>query len=136
MFEHFLRAQEGTYANAVRELRSGRKITHWMWFVFPQLKRLGRSATAMRFGLTGLEEARDYAAHPILGARLRECVAIANSLDNCSARELFGSPNDAKFRSCLTLFLRATGEAVFRQALEKYYAGGEDPLTIRELEFD
>lgn len=134
MFAHFLEAQERVYGAVTAELRAGEKRSHWMWFIFPQLKALGRSATALRFGLEGLEDARAYAAHALLGARLRECVGLANAVQQRSAEQIFGFPDVLKFRSCLTLFGRATGEAVFRAGLTKYYGGAEDTLTVRELD--
>lgn len=134
MFEHFIAAQAPVYAQVLTELRAGRKRSHWMWFIFPQLRELGRSETARRFGLAGLEEARAYAAHPLLGARLRECVALAAAIEAASAHEVFGFPDDLKFRSCVTLFLAATGEALFGQALARYYDGEADPLTLQALD--
>ena len=133
MFQPFLDAQAGVYEQALAELRAGRKQSHWMWFIFPQLKALGRSSTAKLFGLADLDEARAYAAHPLLGARLRACVAAAGAIEHTSAHEIFGFPDDLKFRSCLTLFLRATGEDLFRASLVKYYDGEEDPLTVAAL---
>lgn len=128
-----MEAQDGCYAAVLAELRAGRKRTHWMWFIFPQLRALGRSETAQRFGLADLDEARAYAEHEVLGPRLRECVGLANAVSGRTAREIFGTPDDLKFRSCLTLFLRATGEPAFREALQRYYDGAEDPLTLTEL---
>ncbi|MBL8542319.1 MAG: DUF1810 domain-containing protein [Hyphomonadaceae bacterium] len=133
MFEHFIEAQAGVYTLALAELRAGRKRSHWMWFIFPQLRALGRSTTAQRFGLAGLEEAQAYAAHDLLGARLRECVGLANAVEGKSALDLFGPPDDLKYRSCATLFLRATEEQLFRDALDKFYGGAEDPLTLEAL---
>ncbi|MBC7769455.1 MAG: DUF1810 domain-containing protein [Phycisphaerales bacterium] len=133
MFEHFIIAQAPLYPQVLAELRAGRKRSHWMWFIFPQLRALGRSPTAQRFGLEGAVEARAYAAHPVLGARLRECVALAKAIEGRSANEVFGSPDDLKFRSCATLFLAATGEQLFQDALDKYYGGVEDPLTLEAL---
>ena len=132
MFQHFLDAQAGVYDQMLRELRTGQKQSHWMWFILPQLKALGRSDTAKHFGLADLDEAKAYAAHSVLGVRLRECVSLANAVEGKSANDIFGSPDDLKFRSCLTLFARATGEDIFRAALAKYY-GAEDPLTLAEL---
>lgn len=133
MFEHFVAAQEGVYRDVLEELRAGRKRSHWMWFIFPQLRVLGRSSTAQRFGLADLEEARAYAAHDLLGARLRTCVALANAVEAKSANELFGWPDDLKYRSCVTLFRAATGEAVFQQALDRFYDGEADALTLEAL---
>lgn len=133
MFDHFIEAQDRVWPQVEAELRAGAKATHWMWFVFPQLRALGRSPTALRFGLADLAEARAYAAHPVLGARLRTCVALANAVTERSALEVFGSPDDLKYRSCLTLFARATGEPVFRAGLARYFGDAEDPLTVAAL---
>ena len=130
MFEHFVAAQEPVYAEVLAELRAGRKQTHWMWFIFPQLKALGRSATALRFGIADLAEARAYLAHPVLGARLRECAEIVNGVGGKTAHEIFGSPDDVKLRSSMTLFAHAAEDAApFRRVLERYYDGAEDALT-------
>jgi uncharacterized protein (DUF1810 family) len=135
MFEHFVMAQEQVYPAVLAELTAGAKRTHWMWFIFPQLRALGRSERAIRFGLADLEEAKAFLAHPVLGARLRECTRIVNGVDGKSANEIFGSPDDLKFRSSMTLFSRAApGESVFRGALETYYGGEEDALTVKLLE--
>ena len=113
------------------ELRSGRKRTHWMWFVFPQLAALGMSAMAKRFGISSLDEARAYLAHAVLGPRLRECCALLLGVNGRSIEEILGHPDDLKFRSCLTLFLQAApSEAVFSQCLVKYYGGVPDPRTM------
>lgn len=133
MFEHFVTAQAPVYAQVLAELGAGRKRSHWMWFIFPQLRSLGRSETAWRFGLADVEEARAYAAHPVLGARLRECVALANAITGANANQVFGSPDDLKFRSCVTLFLAATGEALFQAALDRFYHGEGDALTLEAL---
>lgn len=133
MFEHFITAQAPAYTDVLAELRAGHKRSHWMWFIFPQLRELGRSSTAKFYGLAGSHEARAYAAHDLLGARLRECVALANAVPDRSADQVFGSPDDLKYRSCVTLFNVATGEAVFQHALDRYYAGVGDPLTLSAL---
>jgi uncharacterized protein (DUF1810 family) len=131
MFEHFVTAQDHVYAAVAAELAAGQKRTHWMWFIFPQLRALGRSERAIRYGLADLEEAKAYLAHPVLGARLKECTRLVNRVDGKSAHEVFGSPDDMKFRSSMTLFARAAPEEpVFRAALEKYCGGEEDPLTL------
>jgi len=135
----FLAAQEPCFAQALQELAAGAKASHWMWFIFPQLRGLGLSVTARRFGLAGLEEARAYLAHPLLGARLRECTRCALAVQGRTASEIFGSPDDLKFRSCLTLFAQAAAAApgpenrVFGEALAKFYGGEGDPLTLRLL---
>ena len=113
------------------ELRAGRKRSHWMWFVFPQLRGLGTSAMAQHYGLASLDEARAYLAHPVLGARLRECCALMQAVPARSAHEILGSPDDLKYRSCLTLFaLAAPQEALFREGLERFYGGQRDPRTL------
>ena len=134
VFDHFIDAQRPVYPQVLAELRSGLKRSHWMWFIFPQLRELGRSHTAQRYGLGGLEDAKAYAEHPLLGARLRECVRLANAVEGKTARQLFGTPDDLKYRSCVTLFLAATGQPLFQEALERFYGGEGDPLTVAALE--
>lgn len=138
MFEHFLKAQEPLHAAIAAELAAGRKQTHWMWFVFPQLRGLGRSPLAQFYGLEGPDEARAYLAHPVLGERLRECTGLVlGHAGRRSLHAIFGSPDDLKFRSSMTLFARAAeaedGVAPFRQALELFCDGEEDPLTLALL---
>lgn len=133
MFKHFVEAQRGVYDQVLDELRAGRKRSHWMWFIFPQLRVLGHSSTAQRFGLKGAREAAAYASHVVLGARLRECVVLANAVEGRTALELFGPPDDLKYCSCVTLFLVATNEPLFQQALDKYYGGVADRLTLEAL---
>lgn len=131
----FVQAQEGVYARALEEIRRGRKTSHWMWFVFPQLRGLGSSLTARLYGLSGLEEARAYLAHPVLGPRLRDCAQAAAELAGRTAREVFGSPDDLKLRSSLTLFAAADpGELLFRRALDALCGGERDPATLRLLD--
>ena len=131
MFEHFVTAQDPVYTAVLAELAAGQKRTHWMWFIFPQLRALGRSERAIRYGLADLGEAKAYLAHPVLGERLKECTRLVNGVEGKSAHEIFGSPDDMKFRSSMTTFARAAPEEpVFRAALEKYYGGEEDPLTL------
>jgi uncharacterized protein (DUF1810 family) len=128
--ERFVQAQDPVYASVVAELRDGRKRSHWMWFVFPQIAGLGRSATAQHYAIGSLEEARAYLAHPVLGARLRECASLALAVQGRTAHQLFGDPDDMKFRSSMTLFARAApGEAVFRDCLDKYFDGEPDAAT-------
>lgn len=132
--KRFLDAQDPVYERVLGELRSGRKTTHWMWFVFPQIEGLGSSPMAQRYAISGREEAAAYAAHPVLGARLRECTTAVNELEGRSAHDVFGSPDDLKFRSCMTLFSRCAAEPrPFRETLEKYFGGREDELTVRKL---
>ena len=131
MFEHFVEAQAAVFARVIDELAAGRKEAHWMWFVFPQLRALGRSPTAQRFGLASLEDARAYLRHPLLGPRLIRCTALVNAVEGRTAHEIFGSPDDLKFRSSMTLFHRAApDEPAFRAALDKYYGGEGDALTL------
>jgi len=127
----FVDAQAGVYGTVLAELRAGRKQTHWMWFIFPQLAALGRSPTAKFYGLAGLEEAREYLRHEVLGPRLRECTELVNAVTGRSAHEIFGTPDEMKFRSCVTLFRLAGGGEVFGEALRRYYGGMEDEATVR-----
>ena len=127
----FLAAQAPVIDQVRTELRAGRKRSHWMWFVFPQLRGLGFSSMAQRYGIASLAEARAYLAHPVLGPRLVECCTLVLQVPERPALEILGSPDDLKFRSCLSLFsLAAPGEAVFRQGLERFYAGEPDPRTV------
>lgn len=130
----FIEAQAGCYPRVLAELAAGEKASHWMWFIFPQLQGLGSSPMARRYALSGLAEARAYLGHPTLGARLRECTNVVLALDGRTAHEIFGSPDDLKLRSCLTLFARASPqERLFGEALAKYFGGESDPLTLRLL---
>jgi len=132
--QRFIEAQAPVYPAVEAELRAGRKASHWMWFIFPQLEGLGRSGTARFYAITGLEEARAYLAHPILGQRLVHCVALVNAVEGRSAHEIFGSPDDLKFRSSVTLFREAVPEnALFQAALDKYFGGEPDPATLALL---
>lgn len=132
--QRFVDAQHGCYDAVLAELRQGRKRTHWMWFVFPQLAGLGHSPMARRYSLRDLQEARAYAAHPLLGARLRECVELSVAIEPAEASAVFGTPDDLKLRSCLTLFQRAVpDEPLFRDALEHWFGGRPDPRTLELL---
>jgi uncharacterized protein (DUF1810 family) len=132
--QRFVDAQAGSYDHALDELRRGRKTSHWMWFVFPQIVGLGSSPMAQRYAIGSLEEAQAYLAHPLLGDRLRACVAATLPHAARGSRPLFGSPDDVKFRSSLTLFaLAAPQELVFQQALETFYDGQFDPRTLEIL---
>jgi uncharacterized protein (DUF1810 family) len=129
----FVEAQDGAYPQALAELRAGSKQSHWIWYVFPQIAGLGSSAMSARFAIGSLEEAQAYLAHPLLGPRLAECVDAVNALEGRSARQVFG-PDDAKFRSCLTLFHRAAPqERRFVEALGKYFGGELDERTLEQL---
>lgn len=130
----FVRAQAPVYRGVVEELRGGRKRGHWMWFVFPQLSGLGSSPMADRYGISGLDEARAYLRHGLLGPRLRECARLVNGVQGRSAAEIFGSPDDLKLRSSMTLFARAADDNEdFTALLDRYYDGREDPLTVARL---
>ena len=132
--QHFIAAQEPVFSQVTAELRAGAKRSHWMWFVFPQIAGLGFSAMAQRCAIASLDEARAYLAHPILGPRLRACVQLVLDVSGRDAHAVFGSPDDVKFRSSLTLFARAApGEALFPDALVKYYGGAEDAATLTKL---
>ena len=127
----FLKAQEHDYARALSEIRSGRKRSHWMWYIFPQIQGLGFSQTAQFYAIQDLAEAKDYLAHPVLGARLKEISAALLELDGLSASEIFGYPDDLKLRSCMTLFRMADlNEPIFLEVLEKYYDGKPDSRTV------
>ena len=129
--ERFVAAQAAVIDDVYEELRRGRKTSHWMWFIFPQLEALGMSAMARRFGIASLAEARAYLAHPVLGPRLLACCALLLDVQNRNIHEILGHPDDLKFRSCLTLFRQAAPEeALFSQCLDKYYGGLPDPLTV------
>jgi uncharacterized protein (DUF1810 family) len=127
----FIEAQQPVYDRALHELRAGRKATHWMWFVFPQLRGLGRSEMAERFGLSGAAEAQGYLQHPVLGPRLLESVTTLLQHRDKSALDILGHPDDLKLRSCLTLFAAiAPDEAVFQEALERFFGGEMDARTV------
>ena len=132
--QRFVDAQVAAYDAALAELRDGHKRTHWMWFIFPQIAGLGHSAMAQRYAISGLEEARAYLAHPLLGARLRECTEAVNTHTDRSAHAIFGSPDDVKFRSSMTLFAAAAPqEPLFRKAIDHFY-GSDDPATLERLD--
>ncbi|PWJ77619.1 uncharacterized protein (DUF1810 family) [Pseudaminobacter salicylatoxidans] len=130
----FIRAQDTVLARVRTELKEGRKASHWMWFVFPQIAGLGTSTMSRHYAIGSLEEARAYLAHPVLGPRLRECVDILLALPPLSAHEIFGSPDDRKLHSSLTLFAQAApGETLFTHALERYFGGAADMATVKLL---
>ena len=129
--DRFLAAQASVFDEVRAELSAGRKRSHWMWFIFPQLRGLGQSAMAQHYGLASLAEARAYLAHPVLGPRLRDCTGLVNAVQGRSAEEILGSVDALKFRSCMTLFAAAgPDEGAFRAALDRYYGGMEDPKTL------
>jgi uncharacterized protein (DUF1810 family) len=130
--ERFVTAQAPVFETVLAELRAGRKRTHWMWFVFPQLASLGRSSTARFYGIGAIDEARAYLAHPLLGPRLDLCTRIVLASQSPSLNAIFGSPDDLKFRSCMTLFSRAADnpDNPFRQALDRWCGGQPDEQTL------
>ena len=133
--ERYVRAQAPVFAQVCAELAAGRKQSHWMWFIFPQLRGLGSSPMAERYAIDSLEEARAYLAHPLLGERLRTCTLLVNRVESRSVQAIFGYPDYLKFRSSITLFAHAAtrGGEPFSEALRKYFAGEEDPLTRERL---
>jgi uncharacterized protein (DUF1810 family) len=132
--QRFVDAQDRVYEQVLDELRAGRKRSHWIWFVFPQIAGLGSSATAARYAIASLEEARAYVNHDVLGPRLRACTRLVNAVQDRSIGEIFGSPDDMKVRSSMTLFAHATDDnGDFVELLTRYYDGQEDPLTLRRL---
>ena len=132
--DRFVTAQDPVLGRVRAELQAGAKRTHWMWFVFPQLAGLGRSDTARYYALASLDEARGYLGHPLLGSRLIECTKLVNAVEGRSAHQIFGSPDDLKFHSSMTLFASARpDEPVFADALDKYFGGAPDRLTMERL---
>jgi uncharacterized protein (DUF1810 family) len=138
----FVDAQAGVYEQACAELRAGQKRSHWMWFVFPQIRGLGSSEMAVQYAISGREEARAYLDHPVLGARLRECAGIVVELEGKTVEEIFGYPDDLKFHSSMTLFDEAAAlfaevegpaERVFHEALKKYFGGKTDRGTLERI---
>jgi uncharacterized protein (DUF1810 family) len=131
----FVDAQNPVYAQVLSELRQGRKQSHWMWYIFPQVAGLGASIMSQRFALTSLAEAQDYLAHPVLGSRLVECTEVMLPHEGLSARTILGSPDDMKFRSSMTLFDAAATEkgSPFERALEKFFSGQRDDKTLALL---
>ena len=134
--QRFVAAQDagGTYDHATAELRGGRKTSHWMWFIFPQIAGLGYSPTSQLYAITSLDEARAYLAHPVLGARLTECATILVGLTGRTAEQIFGEVDALKLRSSITLFMHAaTREPVFRQVLDQYFDGEPDSATENRI---
>lgn len=135
--DRFVTAQEATYARVVTELTRGLKTSHWMWFIFPQVAGLGSSEMSRRYAIGSMEEAQAYLAHPSLGARYRECVAVLQDLVSTTAEVVFGSVDAAKLRSSLTLFAEAApGDLLFAAALERWFDGERDERTIDKLRAD
>ena len=132
--ERFIKAQAGIYETAVYELKNGHKTSHWMWFIFPQIKGLGFSSMSIQYSISSRPEAEEYLNHPILGSRIRECTRIVLSIDNLSAKQIFGSIDELKFRSSMTLFNYVqTNENIFELVLAKYFKGQQDNRTLEIL---
>lgn len=132
--QRFVDAQARVYDRVVEELRAGQKRSHWMWFVFPQLRGLGSSPTAQHYGIESLDEARAYLEHEVLGPRLRECARLVSAVQNRSVEQIFGWPDNLKLKSSMTLFARATADNQdFVALLDQHYAGAEDPQTVARL---
>ena len=129
----FVEAQAPDYDRALRELRSGKKESHWMWYIFPQFEGLGHSSTSRRYSIKSVAEARAYLSHPVLGPRLRECAAVVHGIAGRSALEIFGSPDDLKLHSSVTLFAQLSNDVVFPALLEKYFENQADSVTLRLL---
>jgi uncharacterized protein (DUF1810 family) len=133
--QRFVEAQAGVWGQVCSELRAAQKRSHWMWFVFPQIRGLGSSEMAVRYGISGAEEARAYLDHPVLGERLRDCSGLVVGLEGKSLEEIFGYPDNLKFHSSMTLFAEVEGptERVFHKALTKYFGGKTDQATLDRL---
>ena len=128
--QRFVDAQHMVYANVAAELKRGEKRSHWMWFIFPQVVGLGFSSMAERFAIASPEEAIAYLGHEVLGSRLRECTRLVLDVKNKTAHEIFGSPDDLKFRSSMTLFDAVSDDPIFGEAIARYYAGDKDQATL------
>jgi len=132
--DRFVAAQAPLFKQVLSELQSGVKMGHWMWFIFPQIRGLGRSPISIEYAISSLEEAKAYLQHPVLGPRLKECTRLVLLVEGRTALEIFGSPDDMKFRSSMTLFAKAAGnDDIFERALEKYFHGVPDRLTLERL---
>jgi uncharacterized protein (DUF1810 family) len=135
--QRFVDAQDPIYDQVRSELKEGHKRNHWMWFVFPQIDGLGHTSLARKFAISSLDEAKAYLEHPIVGPRLIECTKLVIGIERRAIEQIFGYPDDLKFRSSMTLFSRAAGDnSVFEEALKKYFRGEHDRLTIDRLEGD
>jgi uncharacterized protein (DUF1810 family) len=131
----FVEAQNPVYSRVCDELRKGRKMSHWMWFIFPQIAGLGFSSMSRRFSITSLDEARAYLDHPVLGPRLIECTKLVCAIPQKTIHEILGSPDDMKFRSCMTLFCQAADQPdLFKDALKRYFSGQLDTLTLERIQ--
>lgn len=131
--DRFLKAQEDSYSRALREIQSGQKKSHWMWYIFPQLKGLGRSETALYYGIKDLKEAQEYTKNKVLWMRLLEITQALREIDTSDPTAVFGSPDDKKLRSSMTLFLSISGDTIFQKVLDKFYHGEMDPVTLRMI---
>lgn len=131
--DRFLEPQKSSYAIALGEVRNGRKVSHWMWYIFPQLRGLGQSNVAWYYGIEDLDEAKAYLDHPVLGQRLREITQTALGLSETDPMKIFGWPDDMKFRSCMTLFAQVSGDDLFTRVLDKFFGGQEDSMTLELL---
>ena len=132
--QRFIDAQSSIYEQVCEELRAGRKRSHWMWFIFPQIAGLGHSETARFYAIQSIDEAKAYLEHPVLGSRLLECTSLVMLVSGKSIHDILGSPDDMKFRSCMTLFARAGADnKPFEDAIEKYFGGRHDPRTLERL---
>ncbi|MFA0812409.1 DUF1810 domain-containing protein [Microbulbifer epialgicus] len=131
----FVEAQRNSYETALAELQRGKKRSHWMWYIFPQIVGLGHSAMAQQYGVKTLGEAKAYLDHPQLGKRLKECCDTLLEIQDRTAHQVFGSPDDMKLKSCMTLFALASGSGnIFEKVLQKYYQGQKDPRTLEILQ--
>lgn len=134
ILERFVQAQQPVYEQVIAELQAGRKRTHWMWFIFPQLRGLGRSEMANHYGITSKDEAAAYLRHPVLGLRLQQCAQLVLAIPGKSLNEIFGDPDDMKFHSSMTLFASVAGPAsIFQACLKKYCGNQPDPATVARL---
>jgi len=132
--QRFIEAQDQGYGSVLKELRSGHKRSHWMWYIFPQIQGLGGSAMSQKYAISSQNEAKAYWEHPILGSRLRECTQLVMNVEGRTAEQIFSYPDNLKFRSCMTLFERsATDSSIFRAALLRYFGGEPDQLTLNIL---
>ena len=131
--DRFLEPQKTSYASALEEVRNGRKVSHWMWYIFPQLRGLGQSTSAWYYGVEDLAEAKVYLEHPVLGHRLREITQAAMDLSETDPMKIFGWPDNIKFRSCMTLFAQISEDDLFVRVLDKFFGGQEDSMTLELL---
>jgi uncharacterized protein (DUF1810 family) len=132
--ERFIIAQDSVFKRVLSELQAGTKMGHWMWFIFPQIRGLGRSPISIEFAISSRDEAQAYLQHPLLGPRLKECTSLVLQVEGRSATDIFNSPDDMKFRSSMTLFAQVSGaDDIFHRALQKYFNGIPDRLTLDRL---